>query len=145
MPLKYINKHLNSLHANYVKFAVLGTHDYFGDSREQIIFILEHAGFTILMDDGIFLNSIGRDFYIVGGLDDSLMGTPDMTAMFKKQSTKRSFYLIILTHEPDIADEIKLYEPNLILAGYSHGGQIKLPFLTVKIGWLRSIQKVCTN
>ncbi len=39
-------------------------------------------------------------------------------------------YKIIIVHEPDIADEIvKNYNVNLILAGHSHNGQVRLPLI----------------
>ncbi len=39
-------------------------------------------------------------------------------------------YKIILVHEPDISDKIvKDYSVNLILAGHSHNGQVRLPII----------------
>ena len=39
-------------------------------------------------------------------------------------------YKIILVHEPDISSKIvKDYQVNLILAGHSHNGQIRLPII----------------
>ena len=39
-------------------------------------------------------------------------------------------YKIILAHEPDITKDITTnYQVNLILAGHSHGGQIRLPLI----------------
>ena len=39
-------------------------------------------------------------------------------------------YKIILVHEPDITDDIvKDYQVNLILAGHSHNGQVRLPII----------------
>lgn len=131
MPLTYIERQLKDLRANYGKFAVLGNHDYFGDSQGKTISTLKHAGFDVLINEGEIFNIKGRTLFI-GGLDDSLMATPDIMATLEKKISGRSLYSIILTHEPDIADDIKVYEPNLILAGHSHGGQINLPFLTVK-------------
>lgn len=131
MPLTYIGQHLKALRASYGKFAVLGNHDYFANSQAKTVSILKHVGFDVLINESEIFNIKGRTFFI-GGLDDSLMVTSDMRAILEKKISNRSLYSIILTHEPDIADDIKRYEPNLILVGHSHGGQINLSFLTVK-------------
>ena len=39
-------------------------------------------------------------------------------------------YKIVLVHEPDISGQIaKDYHVNLILAGHSHNGQVRLPII----------------
>ena len=41
-----------------------------------------------------------------------------------------NLYQIVLTHEPDISDKIvDNYDIDLILAGHSHNGQIRLPII----------------
>ena len=38
-------------------------------------------------------------------------------------------YKIIILHEPDYTDEIISLNPNLILGGHSHNGQVNIPYL----------------
>lgn len=38
-------------------------------------------------------------------------------------------YSILLMHEPDYVDNIDLNNYDLILAGHSHGGQVRLPLI----------------
>ena len=46
------------------------------------------------------------------------------------EDNNESMYKIILVHEPDISDKIiKDYSVNLILAGHSHNGQVRLPII----------------
>lgn len=64
----------------------------------------------------------------MGGLDDYLLGKPNITPIINEWLDSNS-YRILLTHEPDTADFYTSYDFNLILAGHSHGGQVSLPFV----------------
>ena len=44
-------------------------------------------------------------------------------------SEARDLYKILLIHEPDYINNIDYSNFNLILAGHSHNGQVKLPFV----------------
>ena len=60
------------------------------------------------------------------GLDDGLFGAPD-DAQFPQQMDTFA-YRILLLHEPDLAQRWVQSDFQLILAGHSHGGQVRLPF-----------------
>lgn len=38
-------------------------------------------------------------------------------------------YDVLLTHEPDAAEDYADYGYNIVLSGHSHGGQVNIPFL----------------
>ena len=42
---------------------------------------------------------------------------------------KEPKYKILLLHEPDFIEDVNYQEFNLILAGHSHNGQVRLPFI----------------
>ena len=48
------------------------------------------------------------------------------------QELKNCDYKILLMHEPDAAERLPENSADLILAGHSHGGQVKLPFFKMK-------------
>jgi len=72
----------------------------------------------------------GKKLFI-GGLDDGLLGNPDADQLLSTMDVDYD-YQIVLMHEPDMADLLKDTSINLILAGHSHGGQIKIPFIKTK-------------
>ena len=71
----------------------------------------------------------------VGGLEDSLYGQTDLAAALVNRPTGTP--TLLLTHEPDVADSAVNKNIDLILAGHSHGGQIRLPFSLTKISLLK--------
>ena len=61
-------------------------------------------------------------------MDDGWGGKPDLNAALENAPPDAT--VILLFHEPDLADDISL-DPrvSLQLAGHSHGGQIRLPLV----------------
>ena len=122
---------LRKINAKYGKYAIIGNHDYYKDN-EAVINIYNDSGFKYLdnsydiiydeNDEGIFIGGVGTTSY---KLDDI-----DKTMEYFKEENAIDMYKIILIHEPDITKKIvKNYSVNLILAGHSHNGQIRLPFI----------------
>lgn len=106
---------LSKLECTYNKYAILGDNDTL-DSKE----ILIDSGFKILDNEYDFIYQNDKNpIAIIGGnkLEDIIIKNNNYT------------YSIALIHKPDYFDEIKDKEYNLILAGHSLGGQIRLPFI----------------
>ena len=107
---------------------VLGNHDYGENWLEQdvadkITTILETAGITILSNEQKEINGLN-----IIGLDDywGLNFNPKKI-MNKIDKNKAS---IVLCHNPDVCDLNVWNEyKGWILAGHTHGGQVKPPFL----------------
>ncbi|MGN2369214.1 metallophosphoesterase [Clostridium cagae] len=118
---------LKKLNAKIGKYAIYGNHDYGGGAKNIYKNVMEDSGFKILVNDqaNVKLDS-GKTISILG-LDDALLGNPDVEKAVR--NIKESNYNLLLLHEPDLSDKFVSYNIDLILAGHSHGGQVKIPFL----------------
>jgi uncharacterized protein len=87
---------------------------------------LQVAGLTVLHNQGMRLTDNGRSVWIAG-VDSAWAGHSDMqAAMTGRQPDEPCLALI---HEPDLAFEAHAQGADLILAGHTHGGQVKLPLI----------------
>ncbi|WP_252247153.1 metallophosphoesterase [Clostridium sp. ZBS4] len=118
---------LKKLNAKIGKYAIYGNHDYGGGAKNIYKNVMEDSGFKILVNDqaNVKLDS-GKTISILG-LDDALLGNPDVEKTAR--NIKENNYNLLLLHEPDLSDKFVSYNIDLILAGHSHGGQVKIPFL----------------
>lgn len=112
---------LRKLKAPYGIFAVLGNHDWYIGGR-KMKHALQAAGILVLENDNEVIRHNGQIFTIAGVADKNTC-VPDLALALNNTPQPR----ILLTHSPDVFPDIA--EPvNLVLAGHTHGGQIKLPF-----------------
>jgi len=116
--------HLKRLHAPLGVYAVLGNHDVWTD-REIVSDALRQSGIIVLDNEGRELWH-GQTALYLAGLDDGWSGTPDVSAAL--EANTKGLPVVMLLHEPDLGHEI-VQEGGawLLLAGHSHGGQVRLP------------------
>ena len=67
------------------------------------------------------------------GLDSYLSGNYDLDKAYEyflDTANSREIFTIGLIHEPDLVDKIlEKYPTNLFLAGHSHNGNIRIPYI----------------
>ncbi len=87
---------------------------------------LAERGIRPLVNAAFHLATGGVDLWLAG-VDDLTEGQPDLTAALA--DVPAAAPLILLAHNPDIWLAPAVARADLILAGHTHGGQVRLPFL----------------
>lgn len=122
-------KAFKNIKAKYGKYSILGNHDE-GKEKDKILKLYKDSDFIYLENDNDIIYSKNNQEIFIGGLNTSTFNKQDIEKTINVDSKEDIKYKIILTHEPDIASEIiKASKVNLILAGHSHNGQVRLPFI----------------
>ena len=113
---------LKKLEPNLFKYAIFGDNDLI--IKDTYIEIMKNSNFILLSDESsyIFYKDISP-IQIIG-----LTNTNNIEQAIKQEDGITPIYKILLTHYPDNIDNISNYDINLILAGHSLKGQIRLPF-----------------
>jgi predicted MPP superfamily phosphohydrolase len=104
------------------KWAVIGNHDFY--TKNQIINVLETANFRVLINSHSFIEA-NRERLYIAGLDDVMYGYPNIEKALGDLAKDEC--VLLLSHEPDIADESSKYSISAQFSGHSHGGQVRLP------------------
>ncbi len=113
---------LGGLKAPMGIYAVLGNHDHYEGAPETLI-AMRNAGIKEIINHSINLTRDGAAIKL-SGIDDLSDGIPNLMAALSK--TKPSDYVILLSHQPDIAETLTPGQADLVLSGHTHGGQITL-------------------
>ena len=118
---------LDEMQAPLGKYAIYGNHDVGGGAVRVYEKIMEAGGFKVLKNKIMPLELADGNILNIIGLDDWMLGAPELTNTLQKLNNKE--FNVLLLHEPDIADRVTKYPVDLQLSGHSHGGQVRLPLI----------------
>jgi uncharacterized protein len=124
---------LGRLNAPLGVWAILGNHDWWHDLH-GVRDALAGARIPILENDVKLLGAPGRQFWLAGIGDQEahwigpgrFRGIDDLPGTLKQIRTDDP--VVLLVHEPDIFTQVP-GRVSLTLAGHTHGGQIRVPFI----------------
>ena len=109
--------------------AVLGNHDAWLD-HARVRAALESNGIRVLEEMAARRHTPAGPFWIAG-ISDLWTGTHDIATALAAVS-RDGAPIILLTHNPDVFPLVP-HSVSLTLAGHTHGGQVRLPFIGTPI------------
>jgi len=116
---------LKSLHAPLGIVAVLGNHDGWFD-HDRVQRALEENGIRVLEEEATRLETSGGPLWIAG-ISDTWTGRHNISVALSAVADDDA-PVILLTHNPDVFPDVP-DRVSLTLAGHTHGGQVRLPFV----------------
>jgi predicted MPP superfamily phosphohydrolase len=93
---------------------------------EAIARRLAQGGVNVLLNRGARIEVGGRTVWIAGA-DSAWAGCADMLSAMRGRQPGEP--CLALVHEPEVAFDAAALDADLILAGHTHGGQVRLPLV----------------
>lgn len=128
---------LAELKAPLGKLAVLGNHDHWAGAA-AVREMLSAAGVHVLANDHVSFRR-GNETLTVAGVDDLWAGLPDIGQAM--QGAPFTGARLLLAHNPAYALKLPPWvRLDLMIAGHTHGGQLRLPFTPRQARTVRRIR-----
>lgn len=128
-------------------YYVIGNHEYWSGHWISIVEDIKGYDVHVLINEWERVQVKGQEI-LIAGLDDpdsirynaDLMNSDyDISFLDKHQEGDR--FKLLLAHRPERIDDYLPHEPDLVLAGHTHGGQVRIPLILNGLfapdqGWL---------
>ena len=124
-------KELKKLNTTLGKYAILGEED-----KENFSTIMHAIDFTILKNEYDLIYKDNNKPILLVGLNNNSKDTSSIESAYNYFNTENhnpNIFSITLTHEPDTIDLLDNKKTQLVLAGHSHNGSIRIPFINKSI------------
>jgi hypothetical protein len=127
--------YLSKIEAKIGKYAVSGNHD---NPINDYYEVINSSGFINLDDNYELIYNNSNEPIIVSGISTNYLDSSNIDIKTEKfdnyinnlnDDDIKPIYSILLMHEPDFVDNIKLDNYDLVLSGHSHLGQVRLPII----------------
>ncbi|HYL77491.1 MAG TPA: metallophosphoesterase [Bryobacteraceae bacterium] len=114
------------LRAPFGVFACLGNHEAWSQTKDSITALLEQAGIRVLRDARTLIEHGGEALNLIGIEPDYGWTTHQVPLSLNAPGRVN----ILLSHYPTVFDHAAELGIDLTLAGHTHGGQVKLDFIS---------------
>jgi predicted MPP superfamily phosphohydrolase len=122
VPLTRIAENIRMLAQLGPLFYIWGNNDREAGEQEIRDIIIRHGG-KILDNENVDIP--GHPHWGIAGTDDPTNGNVDIESTFRRINQYEN--VIVVTHTPSLFREVEqVYQPRLMLAGHTHGGQIRV-------------------
>jgi predicted MPP superfamily phosphohydrolase len=122
-PIFALATHLKALKSRVGIYACLGNHDiYYPFAKEKVTKALTEVGIEVLWN--AIATPFGAQFPIVGFADYWSREFHPTTVM---EQLNPNLPRLVLSHNPDTAEDFKRWRVDLQLSGHTHGGQVVIP------------------
>lgn len=108
--------------------AVLGNHDHWTDAK-RVTRALEEGGARVLRNESIHFGGMS-----IVGVDDGVTGHADIERAFSRVHDPEA--TLVLSHQPNTADQIATKRARLVLSGHTHAGHFAIPKVTKAVAKL---------
>ena len=124
--LEPVEAFLGSLHAPGCVFVSIGNWEHWTGQAGRRAAVCARVGVRVLVNDAVVLD-IERGRLAIAGTDDALASHADVRAALR--DVPHGCPTILMTHTPTFADHLGDAPVDLVLAGHTHGGQVRLSLL----------------
>ena len=146
-----------NLNASKGIFGSLGNHDYFSDAEYIANVISNETPVKLLRNNSEFININGKDLIIIGCEDTRQSNSSSDPVLMKyfnntfneaeikakeKNLDFNNLPKLVLFHKPYFFEEMNKRNPDLILSGHTHGGQVVLAkFGNINLSFAGAVSK----
>ena len=113
---------LKDIKSKYGTFAVLGNHEYYGSTSDEIEKMLSDYNVTVLRDKKVL---VADSFYVVGREDKTVNTFGGQRKALQQLTTDidKSLPVILIDHQPNSLEDARKDKIDLQLSGHTHAGQ----------------------
>jgi predicted MPP superfamily phosphohydrolase len=117
---------LKALAAVAPTYGVLGNHDFW-HAPDKLSRLLERSGMRILRNEHVQVRINGNPM-VLAGVDDFKTGNDDLEKAARGMP-EGNVVRVLLSHCPDLLQPAAEHGFDLVLAGHTHGAQLRFPIL----------------